>query len=124
MKATCEACGGEGKKIKHLCNSCNGRGFERKKMREEVDVPRGVNDGMTIKLSNKGNFNGDLFLKLQVKKSNNFKRVGINVLSDIKISVLDAILGVEKKVTTIEGLEKKMSIPAGIQSGQTVTLRG
>ena len=61
---------------------------------------------MTIKLSNKGNFNGDLYLKVQVRKSANFKRVGVNALSEIKISVLDAILGMDKVVDTIEGNKK------------------
>jgi molecular chaperone DnaJ len=123
MKTTCEACSGEGTKIKHFCGSCNGKGFEKKKMREEVDVPRGVSDGMTIKLAGKGNFNGDLFLKVQVKKSAVFKRAGVNALSDLKISVLDAILGGEKIVTTIEGIQKTVTIPQGIQSGQTIPLK-
>ena len=48
---------------------------------------------MTIKLSNKGNFNGDLYLKIHVKKSNIYGRQGHNAVSDLKISVLDAILG-------------------------------
>ena len=61
---------------------------------------------MTIKLSNKGNFNGDLYLKVQVRKSANFKRVEVNALSEIKISVLDAILGMDKVVDTIEGNKK------------------
>lgn len=51
---------------------------------------------MTIKLSNKGNFNGDIYLKVQVKKNPNFQRAGINALSDLSISVLDAILGADK----------------------------
>jgi len=43
-------------------------------MKEEVSIPRGIADGMTIKLNQKGNFNGDLFLKIHVKKSNVFTR--------------------------------------------------
>jgi DnaJ-class molecular chaperone len=51
---------------------------------------------MTIKLSHKGNFNGDLFLKVHVKKSSIFTREGHNALSELKVSVLDAILGGEQ----------------------------
>lgn len=51
---------------------------------------------MTIKLAGKGNFNGDVYLKMQIKKSPIFQRAGINALSELKISVLDAILGAEK----------------------------
>lgn len=72
---------------------------------------------MTIKMSNKGNFDGDLYLKVQVRKSSNFKRVGLNALSELKISVLDAILGADKVVETIEGSKKTVKIPKGIQSG-------
>ena len=50
-------------------------------MKEEVEIPRGVNEGMTIKLAGKGNFNGDLFMKIQVRKSSKFRRVGNNVHS-------------------------------------------
>ena len=78
---------------------------------------------MTIKLSKKGNFDGDLYLKVQVRKSQTFKRAGVNVQSEMKISVLDAILGAEKLVETIEGTKKNVSIPKGIQSGETVMLK-
>ena len=124
MKTPCQACGGEGVKIKHLCTTCNGRGFEKKRVKEEVDIPRGISDGMTIRLTGKGNFNGDLFLKVQIKPNPNFTRAGINVLSNLKVSVLDAILGAEKEVKTIEGQTKKVKIPAGIQGGQTLNLAG
>ena len=123
MKTPCESCGGEGTKIKHLCGTCKGKGFERNKVTEAVEIPRGVSDGMTIKLAGKGNFVGDLFLKIQVRKSIIFKRVGANSLSDLNISILDAILGAEQSITTIEGVEKKVKVPQGIQSGQTITLK-
>ena len=123
MKTTCEACGGEGTKIRHQCGTCKGKGFEKKKMKEQIEIPRGINDGMTVKLSNKGNFDGDLNMKIQVRKSSVFKRSGVNALSEMKISVLDAILGAEKLVETIEGTKKNVSIPKGIQSGETVMLK-
>ena len=50
-------------------------------MKEEVNIPRGINDGMTIQLSGKGNFSNDLYLKVSVKKSSIFIREGINVVS-------------------------------------------
>lgn len=124
MKATCEACGGEGSKIKHLCGSCHGKGFEKKLVKEEVPIPRGINDGMTIKLTNKGNFNGDIFLKVQIKKNPAFQRAGINVQSDLTISVIDAILGAEKQIKTIEGVTKSVRVSSGVQNGQTISLKG
>ena len=88
-----------------------------------MEIPKGVSDGMTIKLTGKGHFGGDLFLKIQVRKSPVFRRVGANALSDLHISVIDAILGAEKTISTIEGLQKSVKIPQGIQSGQTITLK-
>lgn len=79
---------------------------------------------MTIKLSNKGNFDGDLYVKVQVKKSSIFGREGNNAVSEMQISVLDAILGVSKEITTIEGTKKTVQVPAGTQPNQKITLKG
>ena len=74
MQTTCSACGGEGQKIKHYCISCSGSGVQSKRVKEEVNIPRGISNDMTIKMPKKGNFDGDLFLKVHVKKSNTFGR--------------------------------------------------
>lgn len=57
-------------------------------------IPRGISDGMTMKFQKKGNFDGDLMIKVQVRKSPTFGREGHHAVSDLQISVLDAILGV------------------------------
>jgi len=74
MKTSCGSCGGEGEKIKHFCSNCSGTGVDKKKIKEEVNIPRGISDGMTINLSHKGHFDGDLYLKIHVKKSHIFGR--------------------------------------------------
>jgi molecular chaperone DnaJ len=101
MQTTCGSCGGAGEKIKHFCPACNGSGVEKKRVKEEVAIPRGISDGMVIKLPKKGNFDGDLLVKVQVRKSSVFGREGHNAVSELHISVLDAILGAEKEVSTI-----------------------
>ena len=78
---------------------------------------------MTIKLTGKGNFEGDLLLKVQIRTSTVFKRLGVNALSELNVSVVDAILGAQKIITSIEGIEKTVTVPQGIQSGQTITLK-
>lgn len=93
MQTLCGSCGGSGEKIKHFCGICSGSGIEKKKVKEEVSVPRGINDGMTIKLAKKGNFNGDLAVKVQVRKSPVFGREGHHSVSELQISVIDAVLG-------------------------------
>ena len=81
MQTTCGSCGGAGEKIKHLCPTCNGSGVEKKRVKEEITIPRGISDGMTIKLPKKGNFDGDLLVKVQVRKSSVFGREGHNAVS-------------------------------------------
>jgi len=70
-----------------------------------------------------GGPNGDLFVVLHVKPSREFKRDGINIFSQIEISPAQAVLGDEVVVETLDG-EHKIQIPAGIQSGNTVKLKG
>jgi molecular chaperone DnaJ len=78
---------------------------------------------MTLKLQKKGNFLGDLIIKVQVRKSAAFGREGHNAVSELQISVLDAVLGGEKEVSTIEGTKKKIKIPQGLQDGDKITLK-
>lgn len=123
MKTSCGACGGEGEKIKHSCTNCKGSGIEKKKMREEIAIPRGISEGMTIKLSKKGNMDGDLYVKVQISKSSVFAREGNNATMQLSVSVVDAILGTEKEVTTIEGTKKLVKIPQGTQPGDKITVK-
>jgi molecular chaperone DnaJ len=81
MQSSCHQCNGTGEKIKHYCLSCHGSGVEKKKVKEEINIPRGISDGMAIKLSKKGNFDGDLIIKVSVKKSPLFGREGQNAVS-------------------------------------------
>ena len=69
MKTTCGSCGGEGEKIKHVCGACRGIGQEKRRVKEEGEIPRGIKDGMTLRMSGKGNFEGDLMVKVSVRKS-------------------------------------------------------
>lgn len=81
MQTICNSCEGEGKTIKHLCPKCSGTGQETRKVRETVDIPRGIYDGAALKMPGKGNYGGDLIIQISVKKSNVFKREGDNALS-------------------------------------------
>ncbi len=68
MQTTCNSCNGEGTKIKEFCPNCRGSGIQNKNVKEEVVIPKGISDGETIKLSKKGNFDGDLLIKISVRK--------------------------------------------------------
>lgn len=126
---TCEKCGGTGKVVTDPCSSCGGRGFNRKAVKTEVQIPGGIDDGQTLSLSGQGEPGkmggpaGDLLVSIRVKKHSVLKRDGFDVFSEATISFTQAALGDEVKVTTLDG-EVAMTIPAGTQPGVSFKLKG
>ncbi|TAK12783.1 MAG: molecular chaperone DnaJ [Anaerolineae bacterium] len=126
---TCPACHGEGQTIDQPCKQCQGRGLERKHVSKTVDVPAGVDGGTQIRVSGEGQPGanggpaGDLYIVLRVQAHKYFKRRETDILLDLDINIAQAALGAEVEVPTVDGLES-LKIPAGIQPGQVLTLRG
>jgi len=81
MQTPCGTCKGTGETIKHVCPSCKGSGTEKQKVKEYVEIPRGIRDGMAIIMPGKGHFNEDLLIKVNVGKNPNFVRQGDDVYS-------------------------------------------
>lgn len=125
----CPACQGRGQIIEKLCHSCQGRGLERMQIRKKVSVPAGVDNGMQIRLPGEGQPgtnggpSGNLFLVVEVKAHEFFKRRNDDILLDQPINVAQAALGAEIEIPTVDGAEK-LQIPAGTQPGKVFTLRG
>ena len=126
---TCPKCQGRGQIIEKLCHTCNGRGQERKKVNKKVSIPAGVDNGMQIRLPGEGGPganggpNGNLFLAVEVRPHEYFKRREDDILLDLDINVAQAVLGAEIEVPTMDGPEK-LDIPAGTQPGKMFKLRG
>ncbi len=126
---TCPTCQGRGKIIEKLCHTCSGRGLERKHASKKVSIPAGVDNGMQIRLPGEGQPgtnggpNGNLFLAVDVKPHEYFKRRGEDILLDLDINVSQAALGADIEVPTVDGTEK-LTIPSGTQPGKVFTLRG
>ena len=127
--STCPTCQGSGENIREKCNTCDGTGVEHKEEVIEIRVPAGVEDGMQMSMSGKGNAaprggqNGDLIVLIEVKEDEHFQRDGNNILYDLFVSFPDAVLGTSLEVPTISG-KVKINIPAGTQSGKVLRLRG
>ena len=81
MQSVCEGCHGEGVKIKDFCPSCKGSGTQQSKAYETITIPRGVENNMNIKIKGRGNYGGDLIIKISVRPNPKFKRDGLNVHS-------------------------------------------
>lgn len=118
---TCETCHGRGKVPEKVCSVCRGSGTERRKQDITIKVPAGVDDGATIRLRERGEAiahgaKGDLYVNLRVKPHKHFTREGDLILSEEHIGMVDAALGTEIEVATVDG-DVRMKVPAGTQSG-------
>lgn len=118
---TCEECSGRGKIPEKICSVCRGKGVEKRRKPINLKVPAGIDDGATIRLREYGEANsngqkGDLYVHIQVKAHKFFTREGDIILSEQHISMIDAALGTEIDVNTVDG-KVRMKVPAGTQSG-------
>lgn len=118
---TCETCKGKGKVPEVVCSVCKGKGTERREQNITVKVPAGIDDGATIRLREHGEAiggggKGDLYVHIRVKAHKKFTREGDLILSEEHIGMVDAALGTEIDVETVDGIVT-MKIPAGTQSG-------
>ncbi len=126
---TCPHCHGKGTVISNPCPDCHGEGRTTVEKKIELKIPAGVDNGSRMRLSHEGDAGinggvaGDLYVVIHVKPSLYFKRDGINVYTKLELSPAQAALGDIVKIRTLDG-EKEVSIPAGIQNGESVKIRG
>lgn len=126
---TCPDCGGEGKTIASKCNACSGNGIVQGEEVISIDIPAGVEDGMQLSVSGKGNaaarggVPGDLILVIEEIEHPDLKREGQHLLYDHFISIADAALGTSIEIPTIDG-KAKIKIDPGTQPGKVLRLRG
>lgn len=125
---TCDRCAGKGKVIKEVCPECQGQGRVRKTLTKEIEIPAGIDDGQTLKVTGAGDCginggqNGDLNVKISVKPDDIFEREGYDIYTEIPISYAQATLGDEIIVPTIDG-KVKYNVPAGTQTGTVFRLK-
>ena len=118
---TCSTCHGRGKVPEKICTVCRGKGTERRAQKITVKIPAGIDDGATIRLRERGEAigdggRGDLYVHIRVKAHKKFTREGDLVLSEEHIDMVEAALGTEIEVETVDGVIR-MKVPAGTQSG-------
>lgn len=127
--ATCPQCGGEGEIITNKCKTCHGNGIVKGEEVISIKIPAGVEDGMQLSMSGKGNaaarggVPGDLIILIKEIDHDELERDGNNLLHDHFISFTDAALGTTIEVPTIEG-KARVKIAAGTQPGKVLRLKG
>lgn len=127
IMSTCNACRGTGKSITNGCESCGGTGQKTKEEKISVNIPKGADTGMIMRLAGKGTEginggpNGDLYLSISVSPHPKFKRDGLTIYTEEDIDYLDALLGTKKSIETLYGAET-LNIPKLTQNGKVVKL--
>lgn len=129
VQQACPHCGGKGKKVEQPCTSCRGNGVVRETKTLNVKVPEGVDSGDRIRLSGEGEAsrdggqNGDLYVQINIRPHALFERDGKDLYCDVPITIVDAALGGELEIPTLDG-RVKLKVPAETQTGKMFRLRG
>ncbi len=125
----CPRCNGEREIATTPCTQCRGQKRIRVTRKLAVSVPAGVDDGMRIRLAGEGEPGdrggpaGSLFVVLQVKPHPLFQRQENDILLELPVNIVQATLGAEVDVPTLEG-KTKLTVPAGTQHGEVFRLKG
>ena len=126
---TCPTCNGEGNTVTAKCAPCKGEGRVYGEETISIDIPGGVQDGMQLSMSGKGNAGerggsaGDLIIMIEEEAHESLHRDGLNVSFDLYITIPDAVFGTSIEVPTIDA-RAKIKIPPGTQSGKVFRLKG
>lgn len=129
MSRSCPKCKGMGTIIKESCRTCGGKGFVGSNHKVKIKIPAGVDNDMRLKMRGEGEAgffggpSGDLYIKINIQEHPFFKREGKDVFCEVPVGFVQAALGAEVVIPTLEGKDT-IQIPAGTQPGQTFKLNG
>ena len=124
----CPACRGKGSIINTPCDNCHGVGTERHNRRIVVRIPAGVEDGMQIRLTGEGDVGinggppGNLYIHISVQEHKIFRREGNDLIYQLPLNFVQAALGDEVEVPTLNG-DETLKIPPGTQSGEVFRIK-
>lgn len=128
IRKKCPKCDGSGCTFKTPCGTCEGLGVQRINVTEDLELPQGLKDGQKIKIAQLGHCSdcvmsmpGDLLLTIKVKEHETMSRDGQNIVSTVKIGLLDAILGASKTIETLDG-EKEIEVEPGTQNNDKLVI--
>lgn len=130
VERPCPTCSGRGSVIEDPCKACRGEGRVDRPQALQVEIPAGVDTGTRIRLAGKGEAGqrgappGDLYIFLHVKQHAVFEREGTTLMTRVPVSFTTAALGGCVEIPDLDGSTNKLDIPAGIQSGKQLRIRG
>ena len=125
----CPNCNGSGQTLSNRPSGTDSNGMIENEETVSIKIPAGIEEGMQLKVTGKGNeaigngIAGDLLVLIEEIPHDNFIREGNHLHFDLYISISEAVLGVTKEITLLEG-KVRIKLESGIQSGKTLRLRG
>lgn len=128
-ESTCSHCNGTGVTYKNRCNICNGKGNINRDKTIKLRVPRGVENGDTMRMAGKGSAGanggprGDIYIEFKVKSHEIYERNGRDIYIEVPLTITEAVLGCKKEIPTVQGTIIT-DIPAGTQNGDKFKFRG
>lgn len=128
-KTTCTNCNGTGKTFKRRCTSCNGKGSVKKNRTITVKVPSGIDTGMRLRVSGKGEAGlnggpaGDLYLEFEVKNHEFFEREGDDIYLTVPLTITEAVLGCKKDIRTLDSVVT-LNIKGGTNTNDKQRIKG
>lgn len=127
---SCPHCNGTGKILCNPCSKCNGTGYHNEIVETEFDLPKGVSEGMQLLIAGKGNYQGgenavagDLVIQIVEKPHSKFVRSNDDLYCELPITIIDAVLGCEKEIQTIEGKSLSVKINHSVHDGHKIRVR-
>jgi molecular chaperone DnaJ len=126
---TCPECGGTGAVLRTPCEDCRGSGQTIEERTLDVEIPPGIHDGQRIRLSGEGNAGilggraGDAYVLVRIRPHERFVRDGNDIVSTVDLTMIQAALGAELTVPTLDG-EVDLEFKPGTQPGEIRVLRG
>lgn len=130
VSTTCPDCGGRGLKIDRPCSVCQGKGFVHDTKTVAVTFPPGMTEGMKLRIAGEGapldgnGRHGDLYLRIHVKEHPYYSREGMNLVTEVPISITQASLGGTVTLPLLDGKSVKVTIPEGTTNGRMFRLSG
>jgi molecular chaperone DnaJ len=130
LQTTCPGCHGAGSIVDSPCKSCRGSGQVDVTRSVKVTFPAGIDEGQTLRVpgqglaGTKGGPNGHLYVEVQIEPDPRFERDGSDLVHALELSYPQAALGAEVEVPGLDEDVIKVNVPAGVQPGETVVVRG
>lgn len=127
---TCPTCGGRGVIPKEVCEVCGGSGEVAAERKVKLTIPAGVDSGQTLRLAGQGQAGrmggppGQLYVTVDIEPDERFQRDGFDLVHELHVSFPQAALGAEVEIPTIDDEPEKIRVPAGVQPGDTLVVRG